>query len=72
MAVSADPKVVVIIGCGIAGITAAHRLIKAGFHVRILEATTRSGGRLKTGMLGEEHYVLCIRWAIPPNGCLWE
>ncbi|XP_047191101.1 peroxisomal N(1)-acetyl-spermine/spermidine oxidase-like isoform X2 [Scophthalmus maximus] len=52
MAVSADPKVVVIIGCGIAGITAAHRLIKAGFHVRILEATTRSGGRLKTGMLG--------------------
>ncbi len=53
MAASADPKIVVI-GCGISGISAAHRLVKAGFHhVRILEATARSGGRIKTSRLGE-------------------
>ncbi|XP_063346950.1 peroxisomal N(1)-acetyl-spermine/spermidine oxidase-like isoform X2 [Pelmatolapia mariae] len=49
-----DAKVV-IIGCGIAGIAAAHKLVKAGFHhVRILEATGRSGGRIKTGRIGRE------------------
>lgn len=48
-----DAKVV-IIGCGIAGIAAAQKLVKAGFHhVRILEATGRSGGRIKTGRIGE-------------------
>ncbi|XP_070772619.1 peroxisomal N(1)-acetyl-spermine/spermidine oxidase-like [Enoplosus armatus] len=52
MAVSADPKVV-IVGCGVSGVAAAHRLVNAGFHhVRILEATDRSGGRIKTGRLG--------------------
>ncbi|XP_018539713.1 peroxisomal N(1)-acetyl-spermine/spermidine oxidase isoform X2 [Lates calcarifer] len=52
MAASTDPQVV-IIGCGISGISAAHRLVKAGFQrVRILEATERSGGRIKTGRLG--------------------
>lgn len=50
---SAEPKIVVI-GCGISGVVAAHRLLKAGFrHVRILEATGRSGGRIQTGRLGE-------------------
>ncbi|XP_042372914.1 peroxisomal N(1)-acetyl-spermine/spermidine oxidase-like, partial [Plectropomus leopardus] len=53
MAMSADPKVV-IIGCGISGIAAAQRLVNAGFHhVRILEATARSGGRIKTSRLGD-------------------
>ncbi|KAL7383755.1 hypothetical protein ABVT39_016943 [Epinephelus coioides] len=52
MATSADPEIV-IIGCGIAGIAAAQRLVNAGFHhVRILEATARSGGRIKTERLG--------------------
>uniref|UniRef100_A0A3B5B7B5 Peroxisomal N(1)-acetyl-spermine/spermidine oxidase-like n=1 Tax=Stegastes partitus TaxID=144197 RepID=A0A3B5B7B5_9TELE len=47
-----DPQIV-IVGCGISGISAAHRLVKAGFqHVRILEATERSGGRIKTAKLG--------------------
>uniref|UniRef100_A0A3Q0RND5 Amine oxidase domain-containing protein n=1 Tax=Amphilophus citrinellus TaxID=61819 RepID=A0A3Q0RND5_AMPCI len=50
---SSDPKIV-IIGCGISGIAAAHRLVKAGYgHVRILEATARSGGRIKTATLGK-------------------
>lgn len=53
MATSADPKIV-IIGCGVSGIAAAHRLVKAGYrHVRILEATGRSGGRIKTATLGK-------------------
>ncbi|XP_037637478.1 peroxisomal N(1)-acetyl-spermine/spermidine oxidase [Sebastes umbrosus] len=52
MAVSADPQIA-IIGSGISGLAAAHRLVNAGFHhVRILEATARSGGRIKTGRLG--------------------
>lgn len=51
---------IVIVGCGISGIAAAHRLVKAGFHhVRIVEATARSGGRIKTGRLGERLYVQC-------------
>ncbi|XP_074532011.1 peroxisomal N(1)-acetyl-spermine/spermidine oxidase-like [Halichoeres trimaculatus] len=45
---------IVIIGCGISGISAAHRLIHAGFqNVRILEATSRCGGRIKTDRLGD-------------------
>lgn len=45
---------IVIIGAGISGISAAHRLLKTGFrHVRILEATGRTGGRIKTGRFGK-------------------
>lgn len=45
---------IVIIGSGISGLAAADRLLKAGFqHVRILEATKRSGGRIKTSALGK-------------------
>lgn len=44
---------VVIVGCGISGIAAARRLVEAGFNVHILEATGRSGGRIKTSTLGE-------------------
>ncbi|XP_062257223.1 peroxisomal N(1)-acetyl-spermine/spermidine oxidase-like isoform X2 [Platichthys flesus] len=70
MAENKEPKTV-IIGCGISGISAAHRLLKAGFHnVRILEATARSGGRIKTAKLeigasyihgpSEENPVFCL------------
>ena len=45
---------IVIIGSGISGIAAAQKLVKYGFHnVRILEATARSGGRIKTGKFGK-------------------
>lgn len=44
---------IVIIGCGISGVAAAEKLVRHGFrNVRILEATARSGGRVKTGKLG--------------------
>lgn len=48
-----NPKIV-IVGSGVSGLAAAETLVKAGFqHVRILEATKRSGGRIKTSTLGE-------------------
>ncbi|MET7647908.1 NAD(P)/FAD-dependent oxidoreductase [Streptomyces sp. NPDC005426] len=39
---------VVIIGAGIAGLSAAHRLISAGVNVSVLEAGPRAGGRMMT------------------------
>ncbi|MGW7369792.1 protoporphyrinogen oxidase [Streptomyces sp. NPDC054841] len=40
---------VVVIGGGIAGLAAAHRLLTTGVRVTLLEATTRLGGKLQTG-----------------------
>ncbi|KAK5853959.1 hypothetical protein PBY51_015068 [Eleginops maclovinus] len=54
---------VVIVGCGISGIAAAHKLVNAGFqHVRILEATARSGGRIKTGTFGDNIVEIGAHW----------
>jgi len=39
---------VVIVGAGLAGLSAAHTLIEAGVDVRILEASTSIGGRVQT------------------------
>ncbi|MHC3462862.1 protoporphyrinogen oxidase [Streptomyces flavovirens] len=40
---------VVVIGGGIAGLAAAHRLLGTGLRVTVLEATERLGGKLMTG-----------------------
>jgi monoamine oxidase len=42
-----DPKgtSVLVLGCGVAGMTAAYELRKAGYKVRILEYQNRTGGR---------------------------
>ncbi|MFE7777211.1 protoporphyrinogen oxidase [Streptomyces sp. NPDC057445] len=48
---NADPRTahVVVIGGGIAGLAAAHRLLSSGVRVTLLEATTRLGGKLQAG-----------------------
>ncbi|MER5275813.1 protoporphyrinogen oxidase [Streptomyces sp. NPDC002809] len=43
------PGHVVVIGGGIAGLAAAHRLVGTGLRVTLLEATDRLGGKLMTG-----------------------
>ncbi|XP_033956158.1 peroxisomal N(1)-acetyl-spermine/spermidine oxidase-like isoform X2 [Pseudochaenichthys georgianus] len=59
---------VVIVGCGISGIAAAHRLVNAGFqHVQILEATARSGGRIKTDTLGDNIVEIGAHWIHGPT-----
>ena len=47
---SRTSRKVIVIGAGAAGLSCAHSLHSRGFHVRILEAAARPGGR----MLGEE------------------
>jgi monoamine oxidase len=51
---SGNGKRVVILGAGMAGMTAAYRLSKAGYHCRILEARARSGGRVWTVRGGDD------------------
>lgn len=61
VAMSVNPKIV-IVGSGISGIAAAHRLVSGGFtNVRILEAAARSGGRIKTGRFGESRKGECSK-----------
>lgn len=38
----------VVVGAGIAGLTAAYQLSKCGFDVTVLEASDRVGGRMTT------------------------
>ncbi|TNN58329.1 Peroxisomal N(1)-acetyl-spermine/spermidine oxidase [Liparis tanakae] len=59
---------IVIIGSGISGVAAAHRLVDAGFrNVRIIEATARSGGRIKTGRLGDNIIEIGANWIHGPS-----
>jgi monoamine oxidase len=50
---SGGPWRVLILGAGIAGLTAAYELTKLGFEVKILEATQRAGGRSFTARAGD-------------------
>ncbi|MCX5205568.1 FAD-dependent oxidoreductase [Streptomyces sp. NBC_00237] len=42
------PRTVVVVGAGIAGLTAAWRLQQQGAHVRVLERAPEAGGRMRT------------------------
>ncbi|GLZ05689.1 oxidoreductase [Actinomadura sp. NBRC 104412] len=44
---------VVVVGAGIAGLSAAHRLATAGLRVTVLEAERAPGGRMSTQAVGE-------------------
>ena len=43
-----NPKHVIIVGAGMAGLVAAHELVRVGHKVTILETQNRIGGRVKT------------------------
>lgn len=45
-------KKVIIVGAGLAGLTAGYKLIHAGFDVQLFEARSRVGGRVQTVALG--------------------
>jgi phytoene desaturase len=47
-----EPKKIIVIGAGIGGMTAAARLARAGHHVEIYEASTRTGGKCRTEWIG--------------------
>lgn len=46
-----DAERAVVIGCGIAGLAAAHRLLDRGVRVTVLEASDRVGGKLLPGTI---------------------
>ncbi|MFF3285829.1 protoporphyrinogen oxidase [Streptomyces sp. NPDC003023] len=49
MNVDTPARHVVVVGGGIAGLAAAHRLLASGVRVTLLEATDRVGGKLRSG-----------------------
>jgi monoamine oxidase len=53
ISIMVEPTDVIIIGAGVAGLTAARRLAEAGVRVLILEARGRVGGRVWTVHAGE-------------------
>ena len=62
-------KSVVVIGAGVAGISAAVKLIENGFNVKILEASDRVGGRIHSVPFGSngEKIDLGAQWVSAKN-----
>jgi putrescine oxidase len=56
---------VVVVGAGVAGLTAAWRLAQAGIDVAVLEARERVGGRLHTLEVDGEPFELGGQWIAP-------
>ena len=46
-------KSIAVVGAGIAGLTAAHRLKRAGFDVVVFESLDRPGGRMYSTKRGD-------------------
>ena len=63
---------VVVVGGGIAGLTAASELVKAGVEVRVLEARDRVGGRTWNTEIGGQANELGGQWVGPYQGAIYE
>jgi len=61
----AEEREVVVVGAGVAGLTAASRLASAGVDVVVLEARDRVGGRLLTEDVGGLELELGGQWIAP-------
>ena len=69
-AVDARDADVVIVGAGVAGLTAAWRLASAELRVVVLEARDRVGGRLHTVELEGEPFELGGQWIAPTQSAV--
>ena len=63
---------VVVVGAGVAGLTAANELTKAGASVAVLEARDRIGGRLWTDVIDGAMLELGGQWVSPDQDALIE
>jgi len=64
---AADDRVIVV-GAGVAGLTAAQLLADAGTEVVVLEARDRIGGRVNTAQVGGATVDLGGQWVVGPDG----
>ncbi|MBP8919659.1 MAG: FAD-dependent oxidoreductase [Micropruina sp.] len=62
----------VIVGAGVAGLTAAHELKKAGLSIAVLEARDRVGGRLWTDVIDGAMLEIGGQWVSPDQDALIE
>ena len=58
-------KHIIVVGAGISGLTAAWRLLDYGYSVRVLEADSRVGGRIRGFQVGERAVQMGGRWTGP-------
>lgn len=63
---------IVIVGAGVAGLTAANDLKKAGLSVAVLEARDRAGGRLWTDVIDGAMLEIGGQWVSPDQDALIE
>lgn len=47
---------IIVVGAGMAGLSAADQLLRAGYDVRLLEAAPRAGGKVRGGLVGDRAY----------------
>lgn len=62
---------VVVVGAGLAGLTAARRLEESGRRVHVLEARDRVGGRVLTRELDGHRFDMGAQWIGPSHHRLW-